>query len=219
MRVFEIVSVAVFTIEYAARLWSCTAVEKFKHPVLGRLRCALQPMLIVDLLAILPFYCPFLGMDLRGLRALRLLRLLRVAKIGRYYTSLGIIKQVIRSKKEELILVFALLTLILIMLSSVLFYSENTAQPDTFSSIPATMWWAVSSLTGVGRGDVFPITVLGKVCASAMALLRLGVFALPTGILGAGFVEVVQDRKRKGQPQACPHCGKDTAIPPEVPER
>jgi len=208
LRVFEIMSVAVFTIEYAARLWSCTADERFKHPVLGRLRCALQPMLIIDLLAILPFFCPFLGMDLRGLRSLRLLRILRIAKVGRYYSSLNLIKQVIRSKKEELVLTLALLILLLIMASSLLYYCENEAQPDKFSSIPATMWWAVATLTTVGYGDIFPITAIGKFCASSIAILGIGVFALPTGILGAGFVEVIQERKAHPQPSACPHCGK-----------
>jgi voltage-gated potassium channel len=210
LRVFEIVSVIVFTLEYAARLWSCTVDERFKHPVLGRVRCALQPMLIIDLLAVLPFYFPFMGVDLRGLRALRLLRILRIAKVGRYYSSLDLIKQVVRAKKEELVLTFALLMLLLVMSSSVLYYCENSAQPETFSSIPATMWWAVATLTTVGYGDIYPVTVMGKVCASAIAILGIGVFALPTGILGAGFVEAIQERKIQPQPGTCPLCGRST---------
>jgi len=96
--------------------------------------------------------------------------------------------------------------LLLVVSSSVLYYCENTLQPDAFSSIPATMWWSVTTLTTVGYGDMYPITFLGKFCASVIAILGIGMFALPTGIIGAGFVEEVQ--KKKGQ-HVCPHCGKE----------
>ena len=95
--------------------------------------------------------------------------------------------------------------LLLVVSSSVLYYCENAAQPDAFSSIPATMWWAVATLTTVGYGDMYPVTLTGKFCASIIAILGIGMFALPTGILGAGFVEAIQ--KEKGQ-YICPHCGK-----------
>lgn len=203
---FEVFSVAVFTIEYLARLWSCIVDPRYSGFLRGRVRLALRAMSIVDLLAILPFYLPFCGADLRSLRVLRLLRILRVAKIARYYASLDLIRHVFRSRKEELVLSTALMGLLLVVSSSLLFYCENTAQPDAFSSIPATMWWSVTTLTTVGYGDMYPVTILGKFCASVVALLGIGMFALPTGIIGAGFVEAIQ--KRKG-PYVCPHCGKE----------
>lgn len=208
---FEVVSVIVFTVEYLARIWSCTADARFKGRVLGRVRLALQAILIIDLLAILPFYLPFLGVDLRSLRALRLLRVVRVAKVGRYYSSLNLIRDVLLAKKEELVLTSALMLLLLVMSSSILYYCENPAQPEAFSSIPATMWWAVATLTTVGYGDLYPVTVLGKFFAGVIAVLGIGMFALPTGILGAGFVEAIQKRKRpKREPSRfCPHCGKE----------
>lgn len=205
--VFEAVSIAVFTVEYAMRLWSCTTDARFVHPIFGRARHAARPMSLIDLIAILPFYLPFIGVDLRFLRVLRLLRILRVAKIGRYYSSLQLIKRVIKSKKEELILTSAVMGLLLVVSSSLLYYCENPVQPETFSSIPATMWWAVATLTTVGYGDMYPVTVLGKFCASIVAILGIGMFALPTGILGAGFVEEIQ--KSKQAPKTCPHCGKE----------
>lgn len=204
--VFEIVSVLIFTVEYVARLWSCTVDPEYSGRIRGRLRLALRAMSIIDLLAILPFYLPFLGIDLRSLRVLRLLRILRVAKVGRYYSSLNLIKHVFQSKKEELVLTSALMGLLLVVSSSVLYYCENAVQPDAFSSIPATMWWAVATLTTVGYGDMYPVTLMGKFCASIIAILGIGMFALPTGILGAGFVEAIQ--KKKGQ-HVCPHCGKE----------
>ena len=202
---FEIFSVGVFTLEYLARLWSCTVDPRFSGSFLGRIRHAIQAMSIVDLLSILPFYLPFVGADLRSLRALRLLRIVRVAKSARYSSSLRVIKDVIVTRKEELVITTAFMALLLVVSSTLLFYCENAAQPKTFSSIPATMWWAVATLTTVGYGDVYPVTVLGKVCASVVAILGIGMFALPTGILGAGFVEAVQKRKSVA---ACPHCGK-----------
>jgi voltage-gated potassium channel len=207
LNLFEIVSVAVFTAEYLARLWSCTTDPQFTGRIRGRVRLALRAMLIIDLLAILPFYLPFLGIDLRSLRVLRLLRIFRVAKIGRYYSSLNLIKHVFQSKKEELVLTSALMCLLLVVSSSLLYYCENAVQPDAFSSIPATMWWAVATLTTVGYGDMYPVTFMGKFCASVIAVLGIGMFALPTGILGAGFVEAIQ--KHKEPKEVCPYCGKE----------
>ena len=164
-------------------------------------------MSIIDLLAILPFYLPFFGIDLRSFRVLRLLRIFRIAKVGRYYSSLNLIKHVFQNKREELILTSVLMVLLLIVSSSLLYYCENAVQPDAFSSIPATMWWAVATLTTVGYGDMYPVTFMGKLCASVIAVLGIGMFALPTGILGAEFVETIQ--KHKKQKKICPHCGKE----------
>lgn len=207
LEMFEVVSVIIFTIEYGARLWSCTVDSSLPGPITGRIRFALRAMSIIDLLAILPFYLPFIGADLRSLRVLRLLRIFRVAKVGRYYSSLNLIKQVFKSKKEELILSSSLMCLLLVASSSLLYYCENPVQPDAFSSIPATMWWAVATLTTVGYGDMYPVTLLGKFFASIIAILGIGMFALPTGILGAGFVEAIQEEKKSKR--ACPHCGKE----------
>jgi voltage-gated potassium channel len=168
---FEILSVIVFSGEYLVRLWSCVADSRFQPPFLGRMRMIVRPMAIVDLLAILPFYLPFLGIDLRSLRVLRLLRILRIAKVGRYYASLNIMKNVFRSRKEELVLTSAVMALLLVVSSSLLYYCENEAQPEAFSSIPATMWWAVAALTTVGYGDIYPVTFMGKCCASIIAIL------------------------------------------------
>lgn len=204
---FEIISVAIFTVEYIGRLWSCPSDPRFRGPVSGRFRLARQPMMIIDLLSILPFYLPFVGSDLRTLRALRLLRILRIAKIGRYYASMNLMKRVLQEKKEELVLSLSIMALLLIISSSVLYHCEYAAQPDAFSSIPATMWWAVCTLTTVGYGDMLPVTPLGKCFAGVIAVLGIGMFAVPTGILGAGFVEAIP--KRSNRATICPHCGKE----------
>lgn len=204
---FEYLSIAIFTLEYVVRLWSCTADPRYHHSIRGRARFALEPMSIVDLVSILPFYLPFVGVDLRSLRVLRLLRLLRIVKVGRYYSSLNLIRHVLVSKKEELILSSVLMGILLVVSATLLYYCENAAQPGLFSSIPASMWWAASALTTVGYGDMYPVTALGKSCASVISILGIGMFALPTGILGAGFVEAIQ--KVKTPRRHCPHCGKE----------
>ena len=202
---FEAVSVAIFTLEYVARVWACTSDERYARPMLGRLRFVVTGMLLIDLLVILPSYLPLLGLDLRSLRVLRLMRLLRIAKVARYYSALRLIKRVFIAKKEELILTSAILALLLVIASSVLYYCEYLEQPEAFSSIPATMWWAIATLTTVGYGDIYPQTGLGRLFASIIAVLGIGMFALPTGILGAGFVEEIQ--KSKQPVEHCPHCG------------
>ncbi len=201
---FEVFSVAIFTIEYILRLWSCVESPRHQRLVVGRLRFAVTPLALIDLMAIVPFYLPFTGLDLRFLRVVRVMRVFRVAKVGCYSQSLRLLKRVATARKEQLACTVVLLLVLLVMAASMMYFAENSAQPEAFSSIPAAMWWAVATLTTVGYGDVYPVTVLGKVMASVIAVLGIGMFALPTGILGAGFVEEL-DRGRK--PRKCPHCG------------
>jgi voltage-gated potassium channel len=206
-RGFEVFSVAVFTVEYLLRIWSCTANKKFHGPIAGRLRFAVTPLALVDLIAILPFYLPVVvSLDLRFIRAVRLLRLFRMFKIGRYSESMMIMGNVLRKKKEELLITFFVVLVLLIIASSLMYFVENQAQPEAFASIPSAMWWGVTTLTTVGYGDICPITTLGKLLGTVIALLGIGMFALPTGILGAGFVEEMQSRR--GRTKVCPHCGK-----------
>jgi voltage-gated potassium channel len=204
--VFEVFSVGIFSLEYLLRIWACVCDSRFRHPFFGRLRFMLRPLTLIDLISILPFYLPFLGIDLRSLRALRLFRILWIFKTARYYSSLTLIRHVLTSKREELLLTFALMMALLVAASSVMFYCENEAQPQLFSSIPATMWWGVTTLTTVGYGDMCPITAAGKICASVISIIGVGMFALPTGILGAGFIEEMQ--RKKSAVTVCPHCGK-----------
>ena len=205
--VFEAASVAVFTVEYLLRVWACTTDAKFARPVVGRLKFIVSPLALFDLMAILPFYIALLnlpGIDLRVVRAARLVG--RVARLGRYSAGIRTLALVVQAKKDELLSVILVLLLLLLVASSLVFYAEHGAQPDKFSSIPETMWWGIITLTTVGYGDVYPVTIAGRVLAGAMAILGVGLFALPAGILGSGFIQEVQQRpERKG---ICPHCGE-----------
>ena len=205
--VFEWFSVAVFTAEYVVRLWACTADPRFRARVLGRVRCALTPIMLIDFIAFAPSYLVhFITLDLRMLRLIRLVRLLRVLKIARYSESLQLLGRVVRARAGELLVTLIGATVLLVIASTVMYYVENEAQPAQFSSIPAAMWWAVETLTTIGYGDILPVTVPGKIINAFIALLGIGLFALPAGILGSGFVEEIQHKWRTGL--RCPHCGR-----------
>lgn len=205
----EAVAAVVFTIEYILRLWIAPLSPEYAGRF-GRLRYAFSAMAIVDLLAILPFYLPMIfTTDLFFLRFLRIFRLFRLFKMSRYVESLTTLDDVVRSRREELLVTLVMIAMLLLFASSAMYLVENEAQPDKFPSIPAAMWWGVATLTTVGYGDVFPITPLGKVLGAFIALLGVGIFALPAGILASGFAEEVSRRHRKKVDCRCPHCGED----------
>lgn len=191
---FETFSIVVFTVEYVVRVGMAR----------DRLRYVVSPLAVIDLLAVLPFYLPFVGVDLRVVRAFRLLRLFRLAKAARYVRAVHVFSGVVRSKREELVIAASVMVLLVICASSLMYYAEHEAQPQAFSSIPAAMWWSIATLTTVGYGDVYPVTPAGRLIGSLVAVLGIGFFALPTAILGAGFVEAVSYQKKN---PTCPHCG------------
>ncbi|GAB3541243.1 ion transporter [Spirosoma fluminis] len=205
---FELFSVIFFTIEYVLRLWVCVEKERYRHWLWGRLRYMLSASAIVDLLAIFPFYFSLFATDLAIVRILRLFRIFRLFRISRYSHAFRLIRNVVSDKKEELILSMVFVIFMLIIVSSVMYYVEHPAQPDKFASIPATMWWGISAMTTVGYGDIHPITPLGKLLGGMAAIMGIGLFALPTGILVSGFTEQIRNQKEPVQ-RLCPHCGKE----------
>jgi voltage-gated potassium channel len=188
-RAFEAFSVAVFTLEYIGRVWSCVEAPRYRRPLRGRLRFAATPLAIVDLLAVLPSLLPFLGLDLRVLRGLRLFRLFRILKLTRYSRSMQTMGGAFRRSREELVITLSAAGMAVLIASSVMYFAENAAQPDQFSSIPASMWWGVVTLTTLGYGDIYPVTLPGQIMGGVFAISGILLIALPTAILGAAFVE------------------------------
>lgn len=208
LKVFEWFSMVVFTLEYVLRVWTCTLKPEYSSPVSGRIRYMLTPSAIIDLMVVTPFYLPFFfNLDLRFLRVLRLFRLFTLFKMARYSKSLHLFKSVLKDTRQELFIVLAATMGMLVFASGVIYFIENKAQPEAFSSIPASMWWAVSTMTTVGYGDVYPITTLGRFFGGFISILGLGTFGLPVGIIAYGFIEELQ--KQKTRPMECPHCGKE----------
>lgn len=203
--VFELITVIIFTFEYIARLWCCNASDKWKGNW-GRLKFVLSPMMIIDLLAIIPFFIPmFISADLLYLRVIRLTRIFRLFKLGHYSRAFDVINNVIIKKREYLVLSFLFMFIILTFSASLMYIVEHDAQPGVFSSIPHTMWWGVVTMTSVGYGDICPVTPIGKFLTSIIAVIGVAMFALPAAILSAGFFEELQEKKVIH----CPHCGQD----------
>ncbi len=189
-----IFSTVVFTVEYGLRLWLCTVERQFRHPLWGRLRYAFTPMAIIDFISTFPFYLLLVFHNLAVLKTLRLLRLARILKIGRHSKSVRSLVRVIISKQEELFITLSIIAFLLIIASSLMFFAEHDAQPEAFSSIPAAMWWGVVTLTTVGYGDIYPVTVTGKLLGASLACFGIGVFVLPAGIVASSFAaEVSKD--------------------------
>lgn len=233
--IFEAASVLIFSIEYLVRLWCVPAgprvtlrrleearlqgdpleiearLAEHEEESGSRLRWVLSPMALVDLFAILPTFLPALAaLDMRFLRALRLLRVFRLLKVARYTASIRVFQQVLRDKREELILSFFVMFLCLMVSSSLMYYVEHSVpqhqESGAFQSIPAAMWWATAALSTVGYGDVYPVTPMGKVLGAIVAMVGIGLFGLPAGILASGFMEGIDrknaaaaERQRTGQ--------------------
>jgi voltage-gated potassium channel len=203
LRTIELASLGLFGTEYVLRLWVITCSPRYSRPLVGRLRYAITPLALIDLLAIAPVLVAT-RVDLRFLRIARLARVLRVLKLARYSQGIGLIARVIRRKKAELFIALGFFSILLVMTSALMYFAEHEAQPKAFSSIPAAMWWAVVTMTTVGYGDVYPVTVAGRFLAGITALLGIAAFALPTSILGAGFLAELDGAARR---EKCPNCG------------
>ncbi len=215
---FEAVSFGIFGVEYLLRLWACTADPDFSHPITGRIRFALHPLMLADGVAVVSYYVlllipPTLGLDLGAFRALRLVG--RMARLARYSPGLQALGTAVAARKDELLAVVSVLGVLLVLASSLMYFVERTAQPDKFSSIPETMWWSIITVTTVGYGDVAPVTPVGRLLAGMIALLGIGIFALPAGILGSSFMEQVNRRRNRPVIRTCPHCGRDIDESPQ----
>lgn len=207
LQLLETLSVIIFSIELILRLITCDFKIPQNRKAMSFFKYIISFMFIIDFLAVIPFYLPLVVIiDLRFLRVLRLTRILRVLKVQRYSKSLSFIGSVFKKKKYDLIITLFITFLLLLLASSVMYYVENPSQPESFPNIIASFWWAVATLTTVGYGDVYPVTVLGKVLSGVIALLGIGVVALPTGIISSGFSEIISTSKEKTN-NYCNNCG------------
>lgn len=203
-KVFEIISLILFSIEYLLRLW--TAKLKYtdaRNNSKARMKFVFSSMGIIDLLAILPTYLdlflPLIGVDLRFLRMLRLMRLLRIFKLQRHSNAFKMVKEVLAEARPDIMVTLFVTFILMVISASVMFYIEHNEQPEKFSNIGESFWWAVATLTTVGYGDVYPITGWGKLISGIIALLGIGMVALPTGVISSAFIERVQARKKSNE--------------------
>lgn len=202
---FEAASTLFFLIEYLTRLWCAVEQPKYANPVWGRIRWAMSPVALLDLIVVATYFAPI---DLRFLRLARLLRLLRVFSLDGMASTYEHLRGSIAARRELLLVSAVLMLIALFFSASLLYFCEHEAQPNVFTSIPATLWWSVVTLTTVGYGDIFPITVAGKICAAFTAIFGVGVFALPAAVLTGAVIEA------GSAAVVCPHCGKAAHVKP-----
>jgi voltage-gated potassium channel len=176
--VIEVITVSIFTIEYGLRILVAD----------NRLRFVTSFYGLIDLIAILPFYIAT-GIDLRTVRVLRIFRVFRIFKFLRYTKAIERLRAAFTDMKEELVL-FVIATVLMVFLSSVgIYYFEGEAQPETFGSVFHCMWWSVVTLTTVGYGDVYPVTVGGRLFTAIVLLIGIGIIAVPTGLFASALTK------------------------------
>lgn len=196
----EAVSVAFFAVDYILRVWTA----RFKYPSLEPKQALKKYVLsftgLVDLLSFLPYYLPiFFPAGTAVFRLFRVVRIFRLFQINAYYNSMNVITEVISSKRQQL-MSSVFIILVLMVGSSLCMYSlEHQAQPEVFSNAFSGIWWSVSTLLTVGYGDIYPITTMGKLVGIVITFLGVGMVAIPTGIISAGFVDQYSRFKRIGE--------------------
>jgi voltage-gated potassium channel len=189
------------------RIYVADLIYPSSNKLKSGLKFILSPFGLIDLMAIIPFYIPFIiSVDLRFLRILRITRFIRILKINRYNKAIDLIWKVVKEKKNELIMTGIVTLLLLVVASFLIYYFEGNSQPDKFPDIFSCFWWTLTTLTSLGNGTVYPITAFGKIISVLIAVLGIGLIALPTGIISAGFIEKL--KKNDSELKQCPHCGK-----------
>ena len=196
----EAVTVAFFALDYFLRLFTA----KIRYPKFGEGRALLKYIFslggIVDLLSFLPYYLPiFFPSGAVAFRMFRVARIFRLFRITAYYDSLNVITEVITSKGQQLMSSVFLIAILMIASSLCMYSLENAAQPDVFTNAFSGIWWAVSTLLTVGYGDIYPITTMGKMFSIIITFLGVGMVAIPTGIISAGFVDQYSRIKRMSE--------------------
>lgn len=188
----------VFALEYAARLWTAPEQTPDGPAWPQRLRFVVSVTGLIDLLAIFSSFLITGGSSALLLRFVRLARLLRLAKLGRMSRALDHMVEAVSSRRDELVLSLSAGLVLMIAAATALYLAEGSVQPDKFGSIPRALWWSVATMTTIGYGDVYPVTALGKCLAAAVALISIGVIAMPTGILAASFSDAMQRHRQGG---------------------
>lgn len=202
LRETEQMIVVVFTVEYLLRLWTANrrypseSRYRFVRILLPRLRYVFSVVAIVDLLAILPSYLPYLLPEgMLGIRALRLMRLLRIGKVTQHSRALSAITDVIKNKARDLVAVLFFMSLVVLFLSLLMYAAEHDAQPDKFENAVSALWWSIETFTKSGSRGFYPVTTLGRIVGAIISLLGICLIAIPTGIISSGLIEQLKSQK------------------------
>lgn len=208
----ESISVVIFSVEYIARLWT----SDLKYPDIPAWRARLKYICtfaaLIDLVSLLPSYLSFVSANLMVLRMLRIFRLFRAFKLNRYTHALQDIGEVFKRKAGQLVSSMLVVSFLMIIAAVLMYDAEHEAQPEVFNNALSGMWWAIATLTTVGYGDIYPVTAVGKLMSAVIAVLGIGLVAVPTGIISAGFSEQIAEKQKDNNNEKerifCPYCGE-----------
>jgi len=189
--VINTITIALFTIEYILRIYSINYKKR------NRIKFAFTPFMIIDLIIIFPFYLSLLNLDLGFLRALRIIRIFKLFRVVKYAEFDNLLFSILKEKKEEFIFIFVGLSVVVLTLTPIVYYFEKEAQPEVFTSMLTTMWWAVITFTTVGYGDMYPVTSVGRILTSIVSFLGIALYAIPGSVFTSALLEKMNDRKRK----------------------
>ncbi len=153
--------------------------------------------MIIDLIVILPFYLTFFNIDLGFLRSLRVIRIFKLFRIAKFAEFDNLIGEIVKEKKEELIFILISIFILLLTCTPLVYYAEKASQPEVFNSMSATMWWAVTTFTTVGYGDMYPITTLGRILTTFISFLGIAFYAIPGSIFTSSLLEKINNKKKK----------------------
>lgn len=196
----EKITVAFFALDYVLRLWTAKYLYKQVTEPRAIFKYVFSFTGIIDLLSFLPYYLPiFFPGGAVAFRMIRIVRIFRLFKINAYYDSLNVITEVIKEKRQQLISSVFIIVILMIASSLCMYGLEHEAQPEVFDNAFSGIWWSTSTLLTVGYGDIYPITTLGKIFGILISFLGVGMVAIPTGIISAGFVNQYTTLKRKAE--------------------
>ena len=186
LKIFELVVVIIFTVEYLLRIYVADKKLGYIFSFYG----------LIDLIAILPFYIAT-GLDLRAIRIFRVLRLLRILKLAQYSEAASLLMRVFKSIRRELV-VFLFVTICILYVAAIgIYYFENPVQPEKFSSVFHSLWWSVTTFTLLGYGDIYPVTIGGRIFTFFVLVTGIAMIAVPTGLVAAALREEIEIEPEK----------------------
>jgi len=187
-KTINMINIFLFTIEYLLRIYSKTR---------KRIKYMLTPLMIIDLIVLIPFYLSFLNIDLGFLRGLRILRIFKLFRLAKFNEFDKMIIDIMKEKKEELFYIVVVLFILLFTLTPLVYYFESKAQPEVYSSMGTTLWWAVITFTTVGYGDMYPVTTVGRILTTIVSILGIAFYAIPGSIFTSSLLDKINQRRNK----------------------
>jgi|GEM_PF-367752 len=191
LNIINMVNISIFTIEYILRVYSIGI-----NPKIKRIKYMTSPMMLVDIVAILPFYLSLFNLDFGFLRALRILRIFKLFRLAKFAEFDDLILSIIKDKREEFLFIVITLVVLLMTITPLVYYAEKDAQPEVFISMGATMWWAIITFTTVGYGDMYPITLMGRILTTFVSFLGIAFYAIPGSIFTSALLEKINEKKK-----------------------